>query len=684
MARRLFLILAASLASGAAQRAPAAEESVSFTRDVMAVLSRGGCNGGGCHGHRDGKGALHLSLWGESPAKDFKALTARGRLVDVAEPERSRLLRKPTLQIAHQGKKRFDVGSRDYEVLLGWLRSGATDDTTTAPALTALQITPALSLLTEPVRDLQLKVTATFANGERRDVTYWAVYSLSNFIAEVDAEGKIQFQKRGETTVTARFLNLRATARLALIPARPDFVWTDPPVANYVDEHVFKKLKKFRRSPAELCDDVAFVRRAYLDIIGVLPTEEEARAFVGDNTTPNKREALVDRLLERPEFAEFWALKWSDLLRNEEKALDRKGVKVFYEWIRASIAEGKGLDSFTRELLTARGSTYEHPPANFYRSLRNPVERAEATAQVFLGARLRCAKCHNHPFDRWTQDEYYEFAALFDGIQYEIVENKRRDKFDKNQFIGEQRVKLVDERKFKDPRSGAPPHARLLGRETPALEADRDRFAQLADWITSPANSLFAKVQANRIWFNMLGRGLVEPVDDFRATNPASHPELLDALAQDLIDSGYEIRALVRRIATSRTYQLASSADGDDGRSDRDFASAPMPRLSAEVLLDAAHAALDVPPAFKHQRDVRRATALPGIEGAWLDKNPHDDDRFLRLFGKPQRLPQFRRRATQRYESCASLRADQRRHPHVASRNGRQSFRSTHRKTLRR
>ncbi|MEM7231468.1 MAG: DUF1549 and DUF1553 domain-containing protein [Planctomycetota bacterium] len=637
MASRFFALITFAVTASYASLSLARDGEVSFVHDVMPVLSRAGCDGGGCHGHRDGKGDLNLSLWGESPATDHKALTSRRKLVNLKQPLRSLILRKPTLQNEHEGQKRFAVDSKEFDVLRRWIESGAKNDSATAPRLESLRVTPSAEILSAPSRERSLKVEALFSNGERRDVTYWAVYSLSNFVAQVSSEGVVRFQKPGETTVTIRYLDRRVSARLAFIPERRGFSWSDPKEENYVDEHVFRKLKRFRLATADVCDDSTFVRRAFLDILGSLPSEAEARAFVADTTT-DKRAKLIDRLLARPEYADFWALKWSDLLRNEEKVLDRKGVGVFHAWIRESLREGKGLHTFARELLTSRGSTYENPPANYYRALRNPVDRAEATAQVFLGARLRCAKCHNHPFDRWTQDEYYEFAALFDGIKYEIVENKRRDKLDKNQFIGEQRVQLVKDRKFKDPRDKSSPTPRLLGRETPPLDAKRDRFEQLADWITSPKNELFARVQANRIWFHLMGRGLVEPVDDFRATNPPTHPELLDALARDLAANDFDVRHLVRRIVTSRTYQLSSEPSDSSAQGLENYASASMPRLSAEVLLDSVHAALAVAPDFKRYKGVRRATSLPGIEGAWLDKKPYHDDRFLRLFGKPPRI----------------------------------------------
>lgn len=617
--------------------ASAEEPEVSFRNDIMPIFSRGGCNTGSCHGHRDGRGTFKLSLWGENPRKDHKALMKGGRRVNSETPAASRILRKPTLGMKHEGKQRFTTDSPEYSLLRRWIEQGAKDDRETATQLQSLVVTPESIILSEPKRNIRLRVEATFANGEKRDVTYWSVYTLSNLVAEVDRGGTVTFLKPGETTVLVRYQDRRVSARLALVPDRPGFVWSDPVPTNYIDEHVFSKLRRLRVNPSGLCDDPTFIRRVFLDIIGRLPTAEEARSFVAD-PAPDKREKLVSHLLQRPEYAEFWALKWSDLLRNEEKVLDHTGVEKFHAWMRDSIAQGKGLDQFVRDLLTARGSTYKNPAANYYRSLRNPTDRSEATAQLFLGARLRCAKCHNHPFDRWTQDEYYQFAALFDGIDYKIIENKRRDKHDKNQFIGEQEVQLVKERKFKDPRTKKPPQPRLLGAGSAALDDQRDRFEQLAEWITAKDNSLFPMVQANRVWANLMGRGLVDPVDDFRPTNPSTHPDLLEALAKDFVEHGFDLRHLIRRIATSRTYQLSSEPNATNEDDGINYSRALMPRLPAEVLLDAVHTSLDRPGSFKQYKDITRAVALPGIKGTFLDGNPHHDDRFLRLFGKPPRL----------------------------------------------
>ena len=328
-----------------------------------------------------------------------------------------------------------------------------------------------------------------------------------------------------------RYLDWQVPVTLAFLPARESFSWTDVALTNLIDKHVFPQLRSLRLTPSPPADDATFFRRAFLDTLGVLPTADEARAFL-DDKTDGKRERLIDALMARPEFADYWAQKWGDLLRNEEKSLDRKGVHVFHQWIRDSIAVGKPMNEFAREVIAARGSTYQNPAANLYRSLREPYARAESIAQVFLGIRLQCAKCHNHPFERWTQDDYHEFAAFFGRIDYRIVENNRRDKFDKHEFDGEQIVYLQRDGGLKHPRSLELMSPRLLGANRVATESDP--LAILGNWVARPDNPHFARAQVNRVWFHLLGRGLVEPNDDFRASNPAVNEPLLDELAKRL------------------------------------------------------------------------------------------------------------------------------------------------------
>ena len=618
---------------------PIAEE-VSFSRDVMGVLSKAGCNGGACHGNQNGKGGFKLSLWGENPGADFKALHSRSR-VDTGDPAASKLLLKPTLQVKHGGKKRFETGSAEYRILLDWIRSGAGKDPDNAPRLESLSVSPEAAILTTPENSLALKVTATFSDGGKRDVTRWAVYETSSLIAEATPSGVVEFAQPGETTVFVRYLSGRASMRAGMIRTRPGYRWSGPTPANVIDTHIFAKLKQFRENPAEPCDDATFIRRASLNISGTLPDPLEAQAFVQDSD-PGKRARLIDRLLVSPGYAEFWALKWADLLRVEEKTLDAKGVETFHNWIRESLAVGKPLDVFAREVLSSTGSTYGNPPTNFYRALRVPVDRAEAAAQVFLGSRLKCARCHDHPFEDVRQDDYYRFAALFDGIDYEIIENKRKDGFDKHQFRGEQKVKLValdklDPKKIlKHPRTKKPPQPGLLARNAPPLDSFNRRLEEMAEWVTSHPN--FAKVQANRIWFHMTGRALIEPVDDVRDTNPPSNPALMNALERELRRSGHDPRHLIRLIANSRTYQFSAEPRGGAAGSEENFARATVRRHPAEVLLDAAHRSLDGPIEFADAHKSKRSIGMPGVESVHLSRNPSHGERFLKLFGKPARL----------------------------------------------
>ncbi|MBW3599786.1 MAG: DUF1549 and DUF1553 domain-containing protein, partial [Planctomycetes bacterium] len=488
---------------------PAPADEPSFSVHVMAVLSKAGCNMGTCHGNASGKGGFKLSLRGEDPAFDYDALTRdlAARRIDRLTPEESLILRKPTGKLAHEGGVRFQPDWPEYETLRDWIAAGAPGPRDNEPRAVALEVTPSEQVVPAPEDAAPLRVTAVMSNGERRDVTRMAVYEPSNLAVEVDRDGLVRRIDFSETTVIARFLHLQAPAWIAFVPERPDFTWKAPPPANRIDELIFAKMRSLRIRPSPICDDHIFLRRAFFDLLGVPPTVEEAKAFLADDA-PHKREVLIDRLLARPEFAEHWALKWSDVLRNEEKVLDQKGVAAYHGWIRDSIARGKPMDQFVRELVTARGSTYENPPANYYRANRDAFTRAETTARLFLGVRLQCARCHNHPFDRWTQDDYYSWAALFSRIDYKIVENKRRDDLDKHEFVGEQIVLIKEEGEVENPRTGQTAAPKLLGAETPKLAAEDDRLAPLGEWLASPDNRLFAQVQANFVWYHLMGRGL--------------------------------------------------------------------------------------------------------------------------------------------------------------------------------
>jgi hypothetical protein len=613
---------------------------VSFRNEVMAVLSRAGCNAGACHGNQNGKNGFKLSLRGQDADFDFDVLTrdTLARRTDRLRPEDSLLLAKATSSVPHEGGKRFERRSLEYRILRDWIAEGMRFDPASAPILRRLEVTPRQQVLIEPEERVALRVQALFSDGRKRDVTRLAVFETSNFVVRVDAEGVARRQDMGETTVLVRYLDRQTAVQLAFVPARPHFVWPHPPEANYVDRHVFAKLRTLRMTPSPLAADGVFLRRAYLDVLGILPTAEEARRFFAD-TRSDKRARLIDELLQRPEFADFWSLKWADLLHCEEKALDGKGVRLFHDWIRRSLAEGKPLNELARELIAGRGSTYSQPAANWYRSLRDPQARAESAAQVFLGIRMQCARCHNHPFDNWTQTDYHSFAAFFSRVQYRIVENNRRDNLDKHEFAGEQIVWMDRGGEIKHPRSGDVLRPLFLGAETPKFADDADRLLALADWVADPKNPFFARAQANRVWFHLFGRGIVEPNDDFRASNPPVNAPLLDALAQDLAAHHFDLRSLIRTIMNSHTYQLSAVPNETNRADETNFARALVRPLQAEQLLDALAQVTGTAPTFPGYPSGTRAGQLPGVSAnRGRRQRASDGERFLTSFGKPIRL----------------------------------------------
>ena len=623
---------------------------VSFRNDVMPALSKAGCNLGTCHGNARGKGGFQLSLRGQDPARDFDVLTRDwlGRRANAADPERSLLLLKPTMQLAHEGGQRFTPDSHEYRVLRDWIAAGLPADAPETPKIVGLDVSPTSAILEAPHWEIPLKVTGIFSDGSRRPLESTAVYDVGTPIVSVSPTGTVSGMSEGETVVLVRFLDQQVPVTIALIPSRPDFVWEAPATTHVVDAPIQDKLQRLKLLPAPACDDATFLRRASLDLTGKLPTAAMAQEFVR-NTSPTKRAELVDELLQRPEFADWWALKWSDMLRVEEKTLDAKGTSAFHAWLRAELGADRPLDELVRTLITGEGSTYSYPPANFYRALRDPFSRSEAVGQLFLGVRLQCAKCHNHPFDRWTQDDYYSWGNVFARIDYKILENRRRDSNDTHEFDGEQIVFQAAKGDVPDPRTGKPRTPRFLGANAPELSPGANRLVQLGDWLTSADNDRFAQVLANRIWAQMLGRGLVEPVDDFRATNPPSHPELLQALATELRSNGYSLRHLLRLIATSQVYQRAAEAPAGNAPDESNYSHALVRRLTAEQLADALADATGVPLPYQGFPRGTRASQLPGT-GAMLRRRggPLAGDEWLRVNGRPQRL-----------QSCECERSDE-------------------------
>ena len=619
----------------------------SFRNEVMAVLSRSGCNLGTCHGNQNGKGGFKISLRGQDPEMDFITLTRQlaGRRANAMHPNDSLLLQKPAMLVPHEGGRRFSPESAEYRLLHNWIAAGMPNDRGDVPVLERLEVSPEMVTLHAPDQSVTLKAMATFTDQSQRDVTHLAVFESSDPSVQISSNGVVQFsasEYSRRTSITVRYLNQQTVSRVEAVPSRPEFQFRAPQSANFVDDLVFAQLQRLKINPADVCDDTTFLRRVYLDVTGLLPPSRKVRDFLASQD-PNKRSLLIDELLASSEYVDFQTLRWADLLRVEDKTLDAKGVEVFTHWIRESIVADKPLNQFTAEIIAARGSTYTEAPSNFYRALRTPEERAESAAQVFLGIRLQCAKCHNHPFDRWTQDDYYGWTNFFARVDYKIVENKRRDENDKHEFNGEQIVLMKDKGDVKNPTTGKVVSPRFLGEGNSDTSkpptADSDRLQQLAQWLSASDNERFAATQANRIWFQLMGVGIVDPIDDFRATNPASNPELLDALRVEFVKSNFSVRHLMRLILNSRTYQL-SSEENDTNRADETMFSHAIPRrLTAEQTLDAVAQVLQAPAQFGGQPKGTRAIQITGVRnGGNRYSKPENGDRFLALFGKPSRL----------------------------------------------
>jgi hypothetical protein len=587
-----------------------------FENDIVPLLSRFGCNSSGCHGSAEGQNGFRLSVFGFDPVADYASLVkeSRGRRFLPAAPEHSLLLAKASGAAAHGGGVRIPRGTAEYETLRAWLTAGAPFGDPRAPRVESIRVEPSERLLDFRGRQ-QLRVVARYSDGREADVTAHARFQSNNdALAAVSVGGLVTAgETAGEVAVMAGFMGAVDTFR-AVIP-RPGAVADYPkvPENNFIDAPVFRKLRKLNIVPSGLCDGAEFLRRAHLDVIGTLPTPAEARRFLADRR-PDRRARLVDELLARPEFADYWALKWADLLRVDRQALGHKRAYAYYRWIRGSLAAGKPLDQFAREILTAEGPLEEGGPANFYKVIPKPGEAASTLSQVFLGVRIACAECHHHPFDRWSQTDYFGMQAFFAPVG---VRGSPRGEF----------VLASGDPPTRHPRTGetVPPHA--LG-TAPAEMPKGDRRLALASWMTSPTNPWFARNLANRTWAHFLGRGLVEPVDDVRATNPPTNPELLDALAAQLVKSGFDFKQLIRTITASRVYQLSAKPNATNEKDELNYSRALFRRVDAEVLLDMVSQVTGVPERFDRVPAGTRAIQL------WDSKVPHY---FLKLFGRPVR-----------------------------------------------
>ena len=598
--------------------APASAADVSFRTDVIAALSRAGCNSGACHGSPQGKNGFKLSLRGADPDADFTTLTKElgGRRINRHAPDDSLLLLKGSGRVPHQGGARFGPDDLAYRTISKWIAEGAAD--ARVSPLVRLELSPGSRRLDGPSQAFTAR--AHFADGTTRDVTALTVFTSSDTsAAPITADGKLTFTRTAEASVLARYLDGITSARLTFVKADPKFRFNGPAPANVIDERVFARQKELQISPAEVCSDEVFLRRVFLDAIGTLPTPDEARTFL-DSKEKDKRAKLIDSLLEREEYALFWALKWADVLRGSPTTISERGVHSFHRYLVRTVADDKPMTDFARELLTTSGNTLNKPAANFFRIARIPEEAAESAAQLFLGVRVQCAKCHNHPFENITQADYYGLAAFFARVQLKGA-----------QFgLDHEIVYTTPNRELNNPLTRKPQPPVAFG-EVAKLAPDDDRRAALANWLTKPGNRFFAPAVANRVWFHLLGRGVVDPVDDFRDSNPPSNPELLKTLADEFARGGYRLKPLVRLILNSRTYQLASALPPQSPHAadpDRYFARAAVRMLSAEQILDAVSGATGVPESFKGFPVGTKAIGLP--EGGV--NHP-----FLMSFSKPVR-----------------------------------------------
>lgn len=591
-----------------------------FIRDVEPILAKVGCNMGTCHGAQQGRKGFKLSLRGYDPVYDYRALVddVSGRRFNRANPSDSLMLLKPTQGVPHEGGFLFDEESRSYKIIHQWIAEGCKFSEATRPA--KLEIFPKSPSLERSGQKQQILVIATFADGSSRDVTREAIFESSNFeVATVSGTGLVKAVRRGETSILVRYEGVYASNTLLVLGTREGYAWKDSPEFNFVDQHVNNKLKRLKIQAADLCTDAEFLRRVSLDLTGLPATGEQTKAFLNDPRESRvKRLARIDELLDSPDYVDHWTLKWSDLLLSNRKFINEQGVWAFRNWIREQIATNRPYNDFVYDLMTASGSTLENPPANYYRIAREPRELMENMTQVFVGTRFVCAQCHDHPFEKWTQTQYYQLSAFFGGV-------------------GRKGGRKAEEEVIYDMRSPATVIHAGTGQPAPAtfpfqiegidLSSDIPR-TKLARWLTAKENPYFAKSLANRYWSYLNGKGIIDPVDDIRLSNPPTNPELLDALTADFIASGFDLKHLLRTITASHTYQRTFVTHHWNEDDDVNYSHATPRRLAAEQLFDAIMTATGAP------------TNLPGVPGGFHASQLPDSSAsvaFLDMFGRAPR-----------------------------------------------
>lgn len=591
----------------------------SFRNHVVPVLTKAGCNQGACHGALAGKNGFKLTLRGYDPDLDYDMLTRQsvGRRVSMADPSASLMLQKPTMGIPHGGGKRFATNSLEYRVIAEWIANGARPPSPKDKEITGLEVFPKNSIA-KPGNEQQLIVRAKFSDGSTDDVTRWVKYSSNNDgVASVDDSGLVKVNGAGEAAITLWYSSKVLYARMTSpydnkVDAK---VYEQFRRANYIDDLVVKKLRELNIAPSRLSTDSEFIRRAYLDAAGILPTAEEVEQFLNDKS-PEKRAKLIDALLERDEYVDYWAYKWSDLLLVSSRKLRPNAMYAFYSWIRDSVKENKHWDQFARDIFTGTGSTRQNGALNYFVLHKDVIDLSETTTQAFLGQRLTCARCHNHPLEKWTQKQYYQFANLFSRVGV------------KNGDMGDNVIFAKTAGDINHPRLLRPLPPTPLDGQPLALASNEDRRIAFANWLTNPGNTMFSRNIVNRVFGNFMGRGLTDPVDDTRATNAASNEELFQALTKDFVDHQFDVKHLIRTIMNSTTYQLSSQTNATNQADKMFYSKYIIKRLPAEVLLDAMSQVTGVPTAFNGYPAGTRALQLPDTQVV---------SQFLNIFGRPAR-----------------------------------------------
>ncbi|MFO0888744.1 MAG: DUF1549 domain-containing protein [Isosphaeraceae bacterium] len=598
---------------------------VNFANQIIPIFTKQGCNAGGCHGKASGQNGFRLSLLGFEPALDYETLVheGRGRRLFPASPDQSLLLVKAVAKVPHGGGKRLDPSSSEYRLIRRWIATGMPLGKATDPTVARIDVYPPGRILQRGMKQ-QLAVTAHYTDGRTEDVTRWVQFQTNEAeVASVEPGGRVETRSlSGQAAIMARYQGQVAVFR-ATVPQGRAAGGSTFAANGIADEAVMKQWQALGITPSQPCTDAEFIRRASLDITGTLPTAEATRAFMAD-PAPDKRAKLVDRLLDSPEYASFFAVKWADLLRNKREGNPQFQSLTyrFHDWIRENLARNTPYDQFVRGILAASGTPETAPPVQWYRKLRATDAFVDDTAQVFLGMRLQCAKCHHHPFEKWSQDDYYGFAAFFARVGRKKSQQAQRYGRD------DEVIYAAREGSVTHPKTGKVMTAKGLGSEVMTIPARQDPREKLVAWLADPKNPYFARALVNRYWSHFFSRGIVEPMDDMRVTNPPSNPELLDGLAESFVKSGYDLKGLIRTICTSQVYGLSSVPNESNARDRQSFARHYPKRMSAEVLLDAIALVSGVPTPFDGLPAGTRAIELP---------DESVGSTFLDTFGRPKR-----------------------------------------------